>query len=224
VRPGAPFDEAGLSARIVERAAACSVELDARATRAIARHMLRVMEADPELHLTAIEDAPAFLERHVGESLEGASMLDASIRGVLLDIGSGNGYPGLPVAACRPGLRPVLAEASRRKAEFLRGLLFPDFPDGVVLERQVQRAQDLASSALGEIAVVTCRGMGNWERVLPRLATSLRQDSRVLVWAGERMDDVMGRVVWRRLRLRERRSLPGRERSWVWCFEKVINL
>ena len=212
------MDESELIARVVERAAACPLPLTDEAARAIARHMLRVHGAGAALHLTAIDDPATFLERHVGESLEGAAMLDPTIRGVLLDVGSGNGYPGLPVAACRPGLRPVLAEASRRKAEFLRTLLAPDFPEALVLERQVQRAPDLGE--LDPIAVVTCRGMGNWERVLPRLASRLSDDGRVLLWAGDRMEAVASRVAWRRLRLIERRPLPGRERSWVWSLAR----
>ena len=38
--------------------------------------------------------------------------------GELLDLGSGNGYPALPLVAARPGLRPLLVEASSRKAPF----------------------------------------------------------------------------------------------------------
>jgi 16S rRNA (guanine527-N7)-methyltransferase len=198
------------------RAAACGLDLDGNAVQAIARHMQRVLDADRRLHLTAIDDPAEFLERHVGESLEGATLIEPAYSGALLDVGSGNGYPGLAVAAVRRGLRPILAEASQRKAEFLRRLLEPDFPEGLVLEQQVQRAEDLAQ--LDALAVVVCRGMGNWERVLPRLAVRLRADGRLLVWAGDRVEQVRTRGIWRRLRLVERRALPGRERSWVWAF------
>ena len=205
-----------LQQRISKRAAACGLDLDDDAAHALARHMQRVLDADPPLHLTAIADPGEFLERHVGESLEGATLIEPAHAGALLDLGSGNGYPGLAVAAVRRALRPILAEASQRKAAFLRTLLEPDFTEGSVLERQVQRAEDLAD--LDELAVVVCRGMGNWERVLPRLASRLRSDGRILLWAGERVEQVRTRSTWRRLRLTERRALAGRERSWVWSF------
>jgi len=204
--------------RVSMRAAACGLELDGNAVQAIARHMQRVLDADPRLHLTAIDDPAEFLERHVGESLEGATLIDPTLSGALLDVGSGNGYPGLAVAAARRGLQPMLAEASQRKAAFLRTLLAPDFPEGLVLERQVQRAEDLAQ--LDPLAVVVCRGMGNWERVLPRLASRLRSDGKLLVWGGERVEQVCTRGIWRRLSLVERRALLGRERSWIWSFSR----
>ena len=205
-----------LAQRISTRAAASGLTLDADTARVLARHMQRVLDADPLLHLTAIDDPAEFLERHVAESLEGAMLIDPMQRGAMLDLGSGNGYPGLPVAAVRRGLRPILAEASQRKAAFLRTLLVPDFPEGLVLERQVQRAEDLAE--LDELAVVVSRGMGNWERVLPRLESRLHAEGRVLLWAGERVDEVRTRVAWRRLQLVEQRPLTARDRSWVWSF------
>jgi len=209
-------DEWPIAQRIVTRAAACSLEIASDTACVLARHMQRVLDADPTLHLTAIDDPADFLERHVGESLEGASLIEPALRGALLDLGSGNGYPGLPVAACRRGLRPILAEASRRKAAFLRTLLVPDFPGGLVIERQVQRSADLGEH--DELAALLCRGMGNWERVLPRLAPRLGVDGRLLLWAGERVGQVSKWTAWRRLRLLERRALPGRDRSWIWLF------
>lgn len=211
----APSD---IAARIVERARACSIELTTDAALVLARHMQRVLDADATLHLTAIREPASFLERHVGEGLEGAAMLDPEVRGPLLDLGSGNGYPGLPVAATRRGLRPILAEASRRKAAFLRSVLTPDFPEGVVVETQIQRATDLDEAL--ELAVIVCRGMGNWERVLPRLAQRMRPDAKLLVWAGDRMEQVAARATWSRLRLLGRRPLPQRVKSWIWCFGK----
>ena len=212
----AALDESSLAARIARRAASRAIELEPDDALALARHMLRVLAADPALHLTAIRDPALFLDRHVGESLEGASLVDPARHGAMLDLGSGNGYPGLVVAACRRGLAPFLGEASKRKAAFLRTLLAPDFPGGAVVERQIQRASDLADYP--EFVVMLCRGTGNWERVLPRLASRLAPDGRLLVWAGESMEQVARRTVWRRFRLLRRHALRGRERSWIWCF------
>ena len=46
-------------------------------------------------------------------------MLPPVVEGPLLDLGSGNGYPGLPFAAVLPGLRLLMVEASPRKCRFL---------------------------------------------------------------------------------------------------------
>jgi hypothetical protein len=96
-------------------------------------------------------------------------------------------------------------------------LIESDYPDGTVLDRQIQRAGDLPEDV--HFAVVVTRAMGSWERVLPRLAERMSADGRLLVWAGSTMERVAARVSWRRYRLIERRELPGRERSWIWSFQ-----
>jgi 16S rRNA (guanine527-N7)-methyltransferase len=217
--PFAAKSSPALEAAIGERAKACGIELDTSAVEALALHARRVREQSASLHLTSINDPVEFLERHPGESLEGAALLDPAVEGVMVDLGSGNGYPGLPVAAARPGLVPVLIEAAKRKAAFLQEVVEAAFPGGRVLERQVQRASDLED--LGPVRVVVTRAAGDWDRVLPRLSSSLTPDGTLLVWAGAHMEAVHKRRAWSRYRLAEQRSLPGRDRSWIWRFERA---
>ena len=113
----------------------------------------------------------------------------------------------------------MLAEVSVRKAEFLRSEIEVGFPDGRVIDRQIQRAEDLAQEPM--VSVIVTRAMGNWERVLPRLASRMSPEGSALVWAGEPMESVARRKAWQRYRLTDRRALPGRERSWVWHFRPV---
>jgi len=204
---------------IAERAKKCGLALPEASLAALALHARRVRERNDELHLTSIRDPWEFVERHLGESFEGAAMLEPGIEGGLLDLGSGNGYPGLAVAASRSGLRPLLAEAARAKAAFLRGVVAEAFPMGAVLEKQVQRPADLGRA--GPFRAIVTRALGNWERVLPRLAPALVEEGTLLVWAGSQMEAVAARKAWGRYRLVERKSLPGRERSWVWRFQTV---
>ena len=213
-----PFDGFPLEEAIAARAASIGIALAAPAVAALAAQARAVMRSNERLHLTAVIEPAEFVERHIGESLEGAAMLDPGATGPLLDLGSGNGYPGLPLAVARPGLAAVLADASTRKAEFLRETIREAGIAGArVLERQVQRAADVPELE-GGVRVVSTRAAGGWERVIPRLLPCLRPGGDVLVWAGEDLEKVRGRVVWRRLELVERRPLPGRERSWVWRF------
>jgi 16S rRNA (guanine527-N7)-methyltransferase len=209
-------DASGLGFAIARRAEAAGVGLGERAARALALQAIRVRERNDELSLTAIRDPEEFLERHLGESFEGAAMLPEEMEGLLLDLGSGNGYPGLPVAAARPGLSPLLVEASARKTAFLREVVAEAFPGAAVLHRQVQRPADLED--VGPLRVLVTRAAGAWDRVLPRLAPALDPQGTMLVWAGVHMETVLDRSAWRRYRLIERKPLPGRDRSWVWRF------
>ena len=178
------------------------------------------MAAPANLHLSAIRDPEEFLERHLGEAFEGAAMLPADAAGKLIDLGSGNGYPGLVLAAARPRLDAVLVEVSERKSEFLATVVGQWFRGAVVDRRHVQRADDL--DGLMPARVIATRAMGGWERILPRLVPGLGVDGELLVWAGDALDKISTRVAWSKLALRERRSLPGRDRSWVWRFGSAL--
>jgi len=186
-----------------------------RAPSAIADHARRV--ARSRLALTAIRDPERFIERHIVESLAGAAMLSAGVRGTLVDLGSGNGYPGLVVAAVHDGLVPVLVESSQRKATFLRELT-DRLPGAAVLEKHVERAADLEGLAP---RLIVSRAMGGWERVLPRLVRVLSEDGEILLWAGSTVERVARRSAWSRLRVVERHDLAGRDRSWIWRFARA---
>lgn len=200
---------------IVARALAVGIVLSKPAAQALAAHARAVLVANERLHLTAITQPEAFFERHLGEAFEGAALLPEKIRGVLLDLGSGNGYPGIPLAIARPGLVPVLAEASTKKAEFLReALAAAGLGRGRVLEARVARTVDVDD--LPPVAVLATRAMGGWERIVPKLVTRLAPNGLVLIWAGADAEAIMARAAWARLRVEKTRSLPGREQSKVY--------
>ncbi|MFP5236170.1 MAG: 16S rRNA (guanine(527)-N(7))-methyltransferase RsmG [Acidobacteriota bacterium] len=70
-------------------------------------------------NLTAVRDEDGILRRHMAESIACARSLPAGIR-TLLDLGSGAGFPGLPIALCRGEIAVTLAESQNKKAAFLR--------------------------------------------------------------------------------------------------------
>jgi 16S rRNA (guanine527-N7)-methyltransferase len=70
-------------------------------------------------NLTAIRDEDGILSRHFVESIACARSLPAGISS-LLDFGSGAGFPGVPIALCRPEIAVTLAESQGKKAAFLR--------------------------------------------------------------------------------------------------------
>lgn len=67
--------------------------------------------------LTAIADRGEARRLHVDDALAGSGLLE---RGPVVDVGSGGGSPGIPLAAARPELSFDLLEATERKCAFLR--------------------------------------------------------------------------------------------------------
>ena len=70
-------------------------------------------------NLTAIRQPEEIVRRHFGESLFAARHLSSEATN-LLDLGSGAGFPGLPIALLRPEIEVTLAESQNKKATFLR--------------------------------------------------------------------------------------------------------
>jgi 16S rRNA (guanine527-N7)-methyltransferase len=71
------------------------------------------------LNLTAVRDPDEILSRHFVECIAAAQALPDGIS-TLLDFGSGAGFPGIPIALCRPEIAVTLAESQGKKAGFLQ--------------------------------------------------------------------------------------------------------
>ncbi|HTB97447.1 MAG TPA: 16S rRNA (guanine(527)-N(7))-methyltransferase RsmG [Terracidiphilus sp.] len=77
-----------------------------------------ILRWNARLNLTAVRDVKSILSRHFVESIACARALPANTR-TLLDFGSGAGFPGIPIAICRPEIAVTLAESQGKKAAFL---------------------------------------------------------------------------------------------------------
>lgn len=77
-----------------------------------------ILRWNARVNLTAIRDEEGILSRHFVESIACARSLPAGIT-TLLDFGSGAGFPGIPIALCRPEIAVTLAESQGKKAAFL---------------------------------------------------------------------------------------------------------
>jgi 16S rRNA (guanine527-N7)-methyltransferase len=99
--------------------------------------------------LTSIRDPAEARRVHLDGSLAAAPHV-ARFPGTIVDVGSGGGAPGIPIAAAFPDREVVLLEASSRKCEFLR-LVARDFPNvRVVHGRAEARATDYLGVALAK--------------------------------------------------------------------------
>lgn len=115
------------------------------------------------MNLTGIRNPEEIVARHFGESFFLARNLPADANSVT-DVGSGAGFPGIPIKIWKPSLTITLIEAQQRKATFLREVLRALNFDGEVKNA---RFEDLLQSHAGSADVVTLRAVEKFDSVLP---------------------------------------------------------
>ncbi len=103
-----------------ELLAAGAGELQMTLERTQADLLLRLVDelelANAQFNLTAIRDRPGMLRKHILDSLSAQPFLRGSR---IADVGTGAGFPGLPLAVVNPDRRFSLIEATGKKARFV---------------------------------------------------------------------------------------------------------
>lgn len=94
------------------------VDLSAEQIGILEAHYELLVRWNRSLNLTSISGLEATVERHYCESLYVGRFLDGANQRIV-DIGSGPGFPGFPVAVLRPDCSVALVESHQRKAVFL---------------------------------------------------------------------------------------------------------
>lgn len=97
---------------------AAQAPLDPAQSEQFEAYLSLILRWNLGVNLTAIRDEDGILRRHFVESITCARALPAGIA-TLLDFGSGAGFPGIPIALCRPEIAVTLAESQGKKAAFL---------------------------------------------------------------------------------------------------------
>ena len=109
---------------------------------ALATHYRLLCHWNRRMNLTGLKDEAAILRRHFLEPIAAADLLGEE--GTLLDVGSGNGFPALPLKVLHPGLDLVLIESSERKSAFLRTVVRETGLKGIRVEtRRVRGLHDM---------------------------------------------------------------------------------
>ena len=134
------------------------------------------------MNLTAVRDAESIVTRHFGESLFAARHLfpagsEAASR--LIDVGSGAGFPGIPIKLWNPQLQVALIESNHKKATFLREVIRSLRLTGI--DVQIGRAEEFSGPSAD---VVTLRAVERFEDILPTAAKLVGPGGRLALLVG----------------------------------------
>lgn len=141
------------------------------------RHLELVIEANKTTNITRISTWDEGMLLHVEDSLVGLPEVEEAPEGRLVDIGSGAGYPGIPLAI-ESGRATLLADSVGKKTAILASMVEDLGLDNV--EVYTGRIEDLAREKAEVFAVVTARALAQLS-VLMELASPLLQDGGRLV-------------------------------------------
>lgn len=148
----------------------------------IQRYIRILLRWNEKLNLTAIRDPLEILYRHFCESMFGASAIPVD-KGRLADIGSGPGFPGIPIKIIRPELELCVVESNIKKGTFLaevvRELQLAN--TRVVISRYEELGEELAP-----LDYVCLRAVGQFQPFLEWAASEHVQARQVLLWIGGR--------------------------------------
>jgi 16S rRNA (guanine527-N7)-methyltransferase len=135
----------------------------------------------PHLNLTGLRDAERILEVLIVESLDFVQG-DFFLPGMrVLDLGTGAGVPGIPLAICRPDVHVTLLDRSEKKITFLRRVVASLHLDNC--QPCCSTAEDLAHRLrLQEhFDVVVSRGVGSVAHLMRLTAPLLKPGGRLLL-------------------------------------------
>lgn len=163
-----------------------NMELDDEQVKLLARHLDLVIQKNQHLNLTRIQSPEDGACLHVVDSLLLREAFDAAPAGPFMDIGTGAGFPGIPLAVVT-GRKALLVDSVGKKVAAVEEFLNELGLAGRVNARQA-RVEDLGRQMRGRFSVVCARAVAQ-TNVLVEYATPLLRKGGRLVVAKARPDD-----------------------------------
>jgi 16S rRNA (guanine527-N7)-methyltransferase len=185
------------------------LSVDAIFCNRLRSYMSLLLKWNKVVSLTTVTNPDEILRFHFGESLFAAS--DVSIReGRLADVGSGAGFPGMPLAMATPGLHAALIESSLKKCAFLSEVATTlSLPNVEVLRN---RMEDIPSD-IPPFDFITARALGRHDELLSWSKLHLSESGKVVLWiGGDDAAEISKKPDWQ---WHNRTLIPGSERRYL---------
>lgn len=173
---------------IVEGAARLGTELSADQAAAFAAHAHDLLRWNRRVNLTAITEPFEMAVKHYLDSIVAVPLIQAFMHtnagASLLDVGSGAGFPGIPLKIAIPALRVSLLEARRKRANYLKQAVRCLKLSGVRVWHQ--RLEDRAGEMPVEerFDLIVCRAFSELTTFVRSALPWLKHNGMVLAYKG----------------------------------------
>ena len=153
-------------------------------------------EYNRKVNLTAITDRAGIIEKHLLDSVLPLKLYNVREEAACLDIGTGAGFPAVPMMVFRPDLRFTLLDARRKRTDYL-GLLLPEL--GIRAEEIIHaRAEELGKSDKYKkrFDMVTARAVSDMGTLLKYAAPLVKRGGVFMALRGakEEMDGELRKI------------------------------
>jgi 16S rRNA (guanine527-N7)-methyltransferase len=135
-----------------------------------------------KMNLTAIRDPLEILYRHFCESMYAADAVPLE-SGRLADVGSGGGFPGLPLKIFRPDLQVFLVESNIKKVTFLAEVIREL---GLIGAQVLARRYEELGEEVAPLNYVCSRALGEFPAFLEWARSQQIAAKQVILWIGAR--------------------------------------
>jgi 16S rRNA (guanine527-N7)-methyltransferase len=149
-------------------------------TARIKTYIELLLKWNRSVSLTTITKVDEILRFHFGESLFALPMLPVE-KSRLADVGSGAGFPGIPLAMARPALEATLIEPSAKKFAFLNEVIRQLHLSNVTAVRS--RTSELQFSNQ-RFEVVTARAVGQFDELIGCAKARIPHRGKLILWVG----------------------------------------
>ncbi len=141
---------------------ALDIELSSLVESRIQLYLDLLLKWNRKINLTAEKDPDSILKRHVFDSLQYSRALKPDLR--VMDIGSGAGFPGIPLKIIFPGMALVLVESQRKRCSFMETVIRElGLEQAEVINA---RAEDIPTKQEGQFDAIIFRAVSDLKQCL----------------------------------------------------------
>lgn len=167
--------------------------LEPRKAALLDSHLSMVIEANKKLNLTRIDDKEQGILLHIEDSLSALPEVNDAIPGLLGDIGTGGGFPGIPLAIMT-GRETVLIDSSKKKINVLKEII-----DTIGMTAQIStcalRIEEASLDYRSSFSVVTARALSSLASLMELASPLLCNNGRLVCYKANVGEDEIAHTI-----------------------------
>lgn len=163
------------------------VALTDEQTGMFATHATELLRWNRKINLTAITDPVEVAVKHFLDAIAPADMMPEN--GTLLDVGTGGGFPGIPLKILRPGLTVTLVDAAAKKINFLQQVIRLLGLTGTTARHCRLTPSERPSVFVQAFDMVICRAFAAIDKFVSIAAPLVPYGGRLVTMKGNRYEE-----------------------------------